>query len=222
MDPGSMLSSVGSSFSGMVPRMMFWIAYGLVGLMMVAGMYMFFIYTQHKIKATVFPLYGSGKDGVFAIGRPKTNRIRWAKNKQVWKKLFPIFNKEEIEPFDTEFIYPGNRVYVFELNNQWVPGRVNIDKTENEMRGEINPVPYYVRNWESLQHKKAALEFAEHSFWDDNKMLIMGVITVGICLACCLATVYLTYKQVNAGVPVMERLSDAIKGMNVIPSLPPG
>ena len=104
-------------------------------------------------------MFGSGKDGVFSIGKKKKNRFKWIKKRTAWKPMLPLFNKQEVEPFDSEYIYPGNQVYAFCLNGEWIPGRVNIDKDEDTIRAEINPVPYYVRNWQSLQHKKNAQEF---------------------------------------------------------------
>ena len=48
--------------------------------------------TKFRIKATVIPMYGSGKDGVFTFGKPKKNRIRWVENKTAWRSLLPLFS----------------------------------------------------------------------------------------------------------------------------------
>jgi len=90
--------------------------------------------------------------------------------------MYPLFNKKDIEPFDQEFVYPGKQIYVFDLNGAWIPGRININKTEGKLRAEINPVPYYVRNWQSLEHKKNAQEFSEHDFWAENKIFYYAFI----------------------------------------------
>jgi len=181
-----------------------------------------FLLLNYRFKATVFPLYGSGKDGVFAFGKPKTNRVRWVKGRTAWKKLFPIANKEEIEPFDSEFIYPGNKIYVFELNGEWIPGRVNINQTEEKIRCEINPVLYYTRNWQSLQHKKNEMEFAKHDWWTDNKALVITMIICGLNLAVCGFTIWFTYKYAMGGRADIQSLRDAIQSLSVVQGSLPG
>ena len=181
-----------------------------------------FLLLNYRFKATVFPLYGSGKDGVFAFGKPKTNRVRWVKGRTAWKKLFPIANKEEIEPFDSEFIYPGNKIYVFELNGEWIPGRVNINQTEEKIRCEINPVPYYTRNWQSLQHKKNEMEFAKHDWWTDNKALVITMIICGLNLAVCGFTIWFTYSYAMGGRADIQALRDAIQSLSIIQGNLPG
>ena len=181
-----------------------------------------FLLLNYRFKATVFPLYGSGKDGVFAFGKPKTNRVKWVKGRTAWKKLLPIANKEEIEPFDSEFIYPGNKIYVFELNGEWIPGRVNINQTEEKIRCEINPVPYYTRNWQSLQHKKNEMEFAKHDWWTDNKALVITMIICGLNLAVCGFTIWFTYKYAMGGRADIQSLRDAIQSLSVVQGSLPG
>jgi hypothetical protein len=155
---------------------------------------------------------------VFSVGKEKNNRFKWIKNKTAWKKLWPLFNKNEIEPFDSEYMYPGNKVYAFDFNGVWIPGRINIGKTEEKFRAEINPVPHYVRNWQSLQYKKHAQEFAKHNFWEDNKQFIMAVVTVAICCAVCLGTIYFTYEFGVGGVENAGNLADALNnfGTNIV------
>lgn len=198
-------------------EMMYWVGYILLGVIILIGFVMIFYVTQFKLKATVIQLYGSGKDGVFSFGKPKKNRVRWVQQRTAWKSLFPLFNKYEREPFDTEYIYPGNQLYVFELNNEWMPGRINVKQTEQEIRTEINPVPYYIRNWQSLTHKKNAIEFAKHSFWEDNKYFIMGIISVAICAALCGATIWWSFKYATGGTNQIGALTNAIQNMGSIP-----
>lgn len=197
----------------------YWIGILLLATIIIGVFAVLIYWTLFNIKVTVIPIYGSGKDGVFSIGSPKKNRVKWSNHKTIWRKLWPLFNREEIEPFDSEYIYPGQRIYAFELNNQWVPGRVNIDQTEKKLRAEINPVPYYVRNWQSLTAKKHAIEFAKQSFWEENKMMIitLGVITFNLIL--CGATIYFTYKFAVGGTASMDGLTAAIKNIGTIPGV---
>jgi len=171
---------------------------------------------KFKIKATVIPMYGSGKDGTFSVGKPKSNRIQWVNHRTAWKSLFPLFNKKEREPFDTEYIYPGNQVYVYELNDEWVPGRININQTEKELRAEINPVPYYVRNWQSLTYRKHELEFAKLDFWSENKQLFITLGVVACCCILCGAVIYFTFQFAGGAKQSMDMLSSAISGIGNI------
>lgn len=240
-----------SSFTPILAKMMYWMGIGLVSLLMIGVIVAFYFYLMYNIKVDVFPLYGSGRDGVFSIARRRGNRCAWNKARTAWKPLFPLFNRKEIEPFDQEYIYPGNRVYAFDLNGVWVPGRCNVSvnaedlsaekrekiekdlksyidskypdrkwcvgqvtipQSENQLRAEISPVPYYVRNWQSLQHKKNAVEYAEHNWWTDNKTLFIALMTGVACLVAVCVTVYFTYKFAGLGRSDVQALTAALKG----------
>ena len=208
----------GINWLGYIAPAIKWLGYILISvaiLLIFVAAYYFFAF---KYKVTVFPLYGSGKDGTFAFGKPKTNKIMWNKTKTAWKTLYPLFNSKEIEPFDSEYIYPGNQLYAFELNNDLIPGRINIQKTENEIRGEINPVPYYIRNWQSLTYKKLQLEFSTPDFWTENKHYFYALIAILISCALCGATIYFTYKYAaGSGNANINALTDAIQNFGNIP-----
>lgn len=176
-----------------------------------------FIYiTKFKIKATVIPLYGSGKDGIFSIGKPKKNRVKWVNHRTAWQSMLPLFNKKEREPFDTKHVYAGNQIWVFELNDEWVPGSINIPQTEESIKAEINPVPYYVRNWQSLTYRKHELEFAKLDFWSENKQLL---ITLGVIAFCCILTgavIYFTFEFAGGAKESIDVLSRAIENIGTI------
>ena len=209
---------VGSNAFGSV---LYWVGYGLLAFLMIAIMLVTYYFMSFNYKVTVYPIYGSGKDGIFSVQKPKTNRVKWIKKQTAWRKMWPLFNNKDIEPFDAEFIYPGRRLIAFELNNEWVPGRVNIDKTENDMRAEINPVPYFVRNWQGLQYQKNAVEYASPNWWDNNKQFILSIITVAICMATMLAAIYFTYKYLAPGRAEWAQLVGAIKSSGTIPGVGP-
>ena len=198
-----------------------YLGYGLFIGITAGVVFIIFYLTQFTIKAEVFKLYGSGTDGVFAFSKPKKNRIKWIKNKTAWKPLYPLMNKMEIEPFDQEYMLPGNSIKAFDFNGAWIPGRINIKQNEKELRAEINPVPHYVRNWQSLQHKKHAQEFAEHSFWEDNKYFIMGVASVLVCCVLCGATIYFTYQFAGGGTNAINGLTAALKGFGASQGVAP-
>ena len=203
-------------------KLAYYLGWTIGGLAIVAVMVAAYFWFTYSISATVFELYGSGKDGAFAFSKPKMNKFKWIRNRSAWKPLFPLMNKDEVEPFDAEYIYPGNKVFAFKLNNEYFPGRVNINLSEDEIRAEVNPVPYYIRNWQSLQHKKNAVEFSEHNFWEDNKYFFMVVLTAVVCLTGVCVTIWLTYKYAGAGRADIQSLTNALKGVVEIPGRPPG
>ena len=206
----------GKIIPGIILGMQYLLALALVLGILVAG----YLITTYTIKVQYYPLYGSGKDGVFAVGKKKWNRVKWIKNRTAWKPLLPLFGKKEIEPFDSEYIYPGKQVYAFDLNGEWQPGRINVNRSEEKIRAEINPTPYYIRNWQSLQHKKHALEFSQTDWWSENKTLFTVLAVSICCLAAVCLTAYLTYQHAGNVIPALQMASDSIKGINVIPGAP--
>ena len=199
----------------------YWFKIGFYSLFGFAVMIAVYMYISYNISATIYPIYGSSKDGVFSVGRKKGNRYRWIKNRSAWKPLFPLMNKKEIEPFAQEYIYPGNKVFGFEFNGELVPGRVNIEQTESSFKAEINAVPHYVRNWQSLTHKKHAMEYAEQGWWQENKAVMISLFAgVAILIAACV-TVYLTYKFAGGGRADISALTNAINNFGNIPGAKP-
>lgn len=207
--------------SGAFGDAMYWLGYIVLAVIMLAVMGVAYYFLTFTHKVMVFPIYGSGKDGVFSVQKPKSNRIKWIKDQTAWRKMWPLFNNKDIEPFDAEYIYPGKRIYAFELNNEWIPGRVNINKSEDAMRAEINPVPYFVRNWQGLQYKQNALEYANPGWWDENKHMILGVITVAICIVGMLVAIYFTYTYLAPGRADLAAFTNALKNANTVPAIGP-
>lgn len=207
--------------SGSFGSAIYWLGYGLLSIVTVGILGVAYHFISFNYKVTVFPLYGSGKDGVFSIEKQRSNRVKWIKKKTAWRKMWPLFNREEIEPFDQEYIYPGKRVYAFELNNEWFPGRVNITQDEKKIRAEINPVPYSVRNWQNLQYQRNAVEYSNPGWWDENKHLVLGVLTVLICIVGMLIAIYFTYKYLAPGRADLAAFTSALTNANTAPVIGP-
>jgi hypothetical protein len=224
--PQQMMGKLGDSAMNMMvrylPSMMKIFGYifliaAIVGVFIIA-----YFWLQYNITVTVYPLYGSTEKGIFSVGKPKTNKVMWIKKKTAWKALWPLMNKKEREPFPAEYIYSSKRVIAFELNGEWMPGQINIEQEGDKIKGQISPVPYYVRNWQSFQHKKNAQEFAENDFWSQNKYMIMMMLCgFGILVACCVA-MYLSYKYAGGGRADIQALTSAINKFGTIPGKPPG
>jgi hypothetical protein len=199
----------------------YWLGYGLLGLFLIFLMFVTYYFISFNYKVTVYPLYGSSKDGIFSVQQPKKNKVKWVKHNTAWRKMWPLFNSKDIEPFDAEYIYPGKRIIAFELNNEWVPGRINISKDEQTIRSEVSPVPYFTRNWQCLQYKANAQEYANPGWWDENKHFIMGIITVAICIVGMLVAIYFTYRYLAPGRADIQAFTSALQSVNTLPAIGP-
>lgn len=195
---------------------MFWIGWGSLGLLLSVVMYGVYYFFTFPFKMHVMPLYGSGTDGRFAVDKKKWNKAKWNKHKTKWQLLWPLFKNNEVEPFDSEYIYPGKQVYAFDLNGILIPGRINIHMDEDELRSEVNPVPYNIRHWQSLKHKEHAAEFTEATWWDQNKAWVYMLIAVAICGVMCVVCVWMSYKYVTQIMGPVKGLASSINNLGVI------
>ncbi len=193
--PGVDLGGLTSGMAGTYGKILYWVGYGLLGALVVGGLWILYYFLSFKYKMTVIPLYGSGEVGGLAAGKHWIQKVKWNKTKTAWKMLWPLMNKKEVEPFGPEHIYPGNQLYAFKLGEKYIPASLNITKNENqELNTEINPVPHYIRNWEASEYKKNQEEFVKHNFWEQNKVYILMMVTVGACLILTALTVWWTFK----------------------------
>jgi hypothetical protein len=212
-----------------IAPLMSYLMWGLIAIVTLVFVGFIYYYLSFRIKVEVRSLEGSTKDGVFSIGKRKNNYVKAVKGGLEWRKLYPLFNGKVIEPFPAEFLHKGGKfAYAFDVGGTWLPGKVSmfsqksVDKDGKEVSvpvGILMPVPSYVRNWQSLVHKKHNFEFAQHNFWEDNKMLIMSVIAVGICCLLCAITIYFSYKFAAPGMASLDKLTSAINSLNTVPGI---
>jgi len=213
--------STGIMWGPIIIKIMYYLGYALFAAMISIAMVAVYFMMQFKIKAETYTLYGSGNKGEYSFGKPKSNRIKKTKDGKEWRSLFPLFNKNKIEPFDQEYIYPGNRIKAFLLADTWVPIKISTTGDGDSLKVMMKPAPHYIRNWQSMKHKEHAAEFAEHNFWEDNKYFFMVLITAGLCLVMVGLTVYFTYNYATGGVQAMGGLTEAIRGFNTIGGIGP-
>lgn len=208
---------VAINWGGMAAQVVYWLGYAIVVIVMLVVMYFVSNVLRFNIKVDEYPLYGSGNTGQFTVGKKKTNRAMWINNKTAWRSLYPLFNRKDREPFPPEYMYQGRQAYAFNMDGEWIPGKIDIQKSSTEMKAQLIPVPHYIRNWESLQYKKNAQEFAKQDWWSENRMIVMALIAVAVCCALGAFTVWITYKFAAPGVDQMSALTTAINSMNTIP-----
>ena len=216
MTIGEQLGLNAINWSGMLSTTMYWLTYIVVAILLGAFFTVLSIILSYKIKVDVYRLCGSGKDGMYSIGKRTTNRLKKVDGGRAWKALWPLFNRKKISPFDSDYIYSGNRVYAFILNDEWIPGRINVNQDKNKLSVELITVPNHIRDWQSLQHKKNNLEFAEHNWWADNKLIVCTIIAVAVCCAMAVVTVWLSYKFAAGGKEAAASLTEAIKNIGII------
>jgi len=209
------------NFQPMIANAIYYLGIALLSIALLAVIWFAWRMTTFKIKVTIYPLVGSNKDGIFAIGKPKFNRVKWTKNRMAWVSMKPLMNSKEREPFDQEFIY-GNEIIAYELNDEWIPGRHNLNLEEDTIRAAIQPVPIYLRNWQANKYKEHAEMFSKLDFWSENRTMLTALAVSAMCLIIVGVTVYLTYKF-NAGVIVSNNgLMEAIKNFDIIKGIAPG
>jgi len=210
------------NYLGAVSGIVGWILYGLIILVIVcvlgAGAY----YLSFNYSVIEFPLYGSGKGTSLSVGKPRTNRIKWVNKKQAWRKMFPLFNKNDIEPFNDEYIYQGKKIIAFELGDKYIPGVIEIQTDGKTINNKIKPVPHYIRNWQSLEHKKNEIEFAKNDFWSENKYVFMVLVACAIAAAIVGVAIYFVTKMVQPNVDAMKGMTSAIEKLSQIPNKPIG
>ena len=208
------------SFSSFVP----YIIYILVFLFLGAIAFGVFHFLKFNFPVDVYHLYGSGESKKLSVGKKKYNRFKWNKSKTSWIPMLPLFTRKEVEPFDAKYIYPGNRLIAFKLGDQYLPGCLDIDVNEDGVLNQINPVPHYIRNWQSMEHKKNAEEFAKKGFWEENKYFIMIMVTVAFCVTGTCLMVYMTYRYAAGGridTAAINGLTETLKGLTTISGVAP-
>lgn len=206
-----------SGFAGVGSQIIYWLGVILFAVAFFGLVFWVYYYMGFPMRLTIFKLNGSLKGG-YELGRIKRNKMKWNKDKTAWKTLFPLFNKKELKPFESDQAYAGNKIFGYEIAGEIKPLDISFDHEELK----IKPVEYHIRQWQSLTHKKHAEEFAEHNFWQDNKQFFMTVLTALFCCALVGVTIYFTYKFATAGTGEIRSLAEAIRGLSNIPGKPAG
>lgn len=210
------------NWMGAVGNVAIYVFWGFMLLFVAFAMFFIYHVTSYKIKATVLTLTGSGvTESKYTIGTIKTNRFRWNRNKTAWIALYPLFNKKEIEPFESKFIYHKNHVFAFSLpDGSFIPGNASLDSKEGQsLEMSINPIPKYLRRGEEVEMLNDEMQYNVKSGWDKYGNVVTIMVAGLICLVMVLGTVYFTYKFSAGGVDAMSRLSASIDRLGTIPGV---
>lgn len=154
---------------------------------------------------TYWEVYGNGQDG-YSVDKPKKIRLRFSKDRTSWQ--MPM-KKKVIEPFDSKYMYPGNNVYAFKYGDNYLPARMNF----NETNKNIEPVPYYVKNWHLIELKQNEIEFAKKDFWTQNKTMIVTLCVALGCLGLCAVTVYYCLKTASGTAAELQGVKSSLSNL---------
>lgn len=170
-----------------------YIGYSLIVVILILFGLMLYYWFSFKIRINVFPVNSRGNNSL-VVSRHRVVKVKWIKHKTAWRSQFPLLNRRNIEPLDAKYIYPGNEAYVFEVDGEWVPADICIDKSGSDFEGKINPVPYFVRNWQATEFRNNEQEYARQDWWAENKAWVVGVIMFAICAGMLVGATYLIGK----------------------------
>jgi len=188
------------SFAGIVPSIMKMLGWILLGVIIIAVMYMIYVLTQFKYK------YIYAEEGAIGIKAIKNDRIRPLKEKGVFKWQL-LKTKEKIEPFDPKYIYPGNRVFGYKIDREaHLPVMWNSKASEG-----VEVKPRNIAFWQNMEIQQAAMEYR-----DLRERIIPMLMTLGTVLFCLIlvgVTIWLTYKYIGGG---LQSVGSAVSNLQSI------
>jgi len=193
------------------------IGFGLIFVVALVGLWALIYFTSYPYKITVWELFGNSTNG-YTIGKPKSNRAKYNKEKNAWVLMMPLFKGKEIQPFDTKCVYPGKRCYAYLVDDKLVPVQHKVNLLEH---GELNPIPAYLNNWVVAELKSIEKEFNAGTFWDKYGNFMTVIVTVAICCVLVGAVIYFTYQFAGGTgadlTGAINSLAENVGMQNVIP-----
>jgi len=215
-----LLSGLGTALTGNLGASIAkWTFYIFLMTAIFGGIYLIYLYLfEYKYKVTYFERTGIGLKGDgHSIGKIRKDRIKpIKKNGQITSfKLF--WQRKNIEPLDMAHIMPNNNIFLYKTGiDTFIPVEFKCGNPQASL-GTIN---MDIKKWAMLELAQIAQEYQKHDFWTDNKQFFMTVITVIACCAFAGFVIWLAFQKTDSVVPVLERLSEGVKNVNVIPSAP--
>lgn len=210
------ITNVLSQYVPSAAAIILWSSYILLGTaFIVAGFFIYYL-SSFNYKIKYWEVIGETNQEGLTIDKLKSNRAKWNKDKTAWILMKPVFAGKTIHPFDVRDIYVGKTVYAFKFHDEYLPARIML----NEKVGTINPVPFYIKNWQHIELKQNEIEFQKSGWWEQNKFYLLTIITVACCLGLAAVTVYLTFRFATPAKEEIRSLTEAIKGITQIGGKP--
>jgi len=215
MDVAGIWIQIAQSFSGWI----YWLGYGLLITLMLAGMVGIFLLLGYNKKAIIMERTGTGSQNneTHNIGRIRFDRLKEFKKDGVPMWIF-LRSREVIKPVNYEHIYSGNRLFLYKT----APGTYFPFKyTVNSQEASFEPVPNDIQFWTMQRAKKVAQDYNKQSAWERYGNVIVMSGTVLFCLILVGVTVYYTYEHANGVTNALGGLTSAIKNNAVVSGVGP-
>jgi len=207
MDPNEISSALSNVFNvGLMNKLLVWTGYILIAVLILAAFVVIYYWFTYKYKV-VYPVLHYDKDGKYAsILRFKKDRARVFKKNGVPKTHF-LFARKYAEPLKKEHIKPGNRVFLFSINEDQtytpLPALMFDSPTQFEY---LTPEE---KTWAILELKETASanEMPELA----KRMLFYMVITVAFCLVAAIVAVWLIMRSPSQVADALNTLGPSLQ-----------
>lgn len=195
------------NFGALIVKVMVWLLIiAAVGIVFF-GAYLLIVY---KYKVKIIRVRGSGSEHTkYTVGKIASDYARKTKHGE-WQFLF---SRKKIPPITSENIYFGNKVFIYDVDGEYITGKINCD--ENNFA--INPIPFETRRKAELELQQLEQDFAKMDSWEANKIFIYTLIGAGMVIILAGFVLWLAFKKTDAIVPALDSFSGAMKNFNTIP-----
>lgn len=215
----SVLNQLGISTGGFVGQITSVLFYVVVALGVAGCAYAVAYFSAFPIKVVEFVLAGSGKKTKdMHIVNIKSNRAKWNRKKTAWQFMFPLFSKKEHPPWPDELQY-NKKILAYKIGDQYIPAKADVMGHSGLL--EVTPAPAHIKEWQIMERKINASEFAEQGFWAENKVHIITILAVAFCCALGALTVWLTYRFAAGESVAIKDLAESIRSLGAIPGVGP-
>lgn len=232
VDPTGIVSGFGQGFASGIGKLMFYMGYMLISLVILGFFIGLYFLLQYKYKIVILERRGIGQgkgkgkpeenEGLdvegHTIGKIRKERARELKVNGIekWKLLM---TRKLIAPVNYSHIYPGNNIFLYRTGkDNFIP----VDFTAGNDKGLFSPIPQSIKVWQQLEIQQAMQEYQKESLWNQYGPVLLTVGTILFCLVLCGVTVWYSYNHANQVAVALARVSGAVGNINVIPGVPPG
>ena len=206
------------NWGGILGQVMTYVGYILLTLLIFAGLFVAYIFSQYKYKVTIMQrgaigLKNPGKETSHSIGKILKDRAREYKDKNGVTKWKLLFKKKDIPPPSYGDIYPGRNLYLYQSGaSNFHPFKLTVSNPS----AVFEPIPHDIDFWTGVELREAAQDYTKKSTWEQYGSLMIMTGTVLFCLILVGVVVYFSYQHANGVVGALNGLTGSLKNVNVI------
>lgn len=221
VNPGDLMGGAGGSIGASVDKVLFWVGYGFVGVLILVAMVGLYYYMQYKFKVIYMVRRNLGDTteesiGIHSVGTIKKDRIREIKDSAGQIKWQFLFSRKKIPPLDYKHIFPGNYLFLYQTaKDVFIP---TIFKCTNNT-ASFEPIPYDVKSMEQLEIQQAMQDYQKQNIWDKYGTVFVMAGTVLFCLILVGVTVWYTTGHANHAI---DQISTSLVKAVQVAGAPPG